>query len=165
MPRKHKPVVHETRLEQVGQNRHSAIIDSLFDEQLEITRAVDRWFAQSKHLNRSTLRRYRKGVAPDAAQLLWARTTRVGCARTVHASGGERRLTTVCNYGPGGATDGSAVFLEGDPCSMCGRGGCCDKEEWEALCAAKEGGGGRAEAEAAAMGVAVGVVLLGVFGV
>lgn len=93
-------------------------------------------YNEARHLNESLIVRYEVAVAPHGAQVLWARTTHIGCARIEYFIDEEekkKRLTTICNYGPGGNIAGSAVFLIGEPCSRCGRKICCD-EEYDALC-------------------------------
>lgn len=87
------------------------------------------------------MQRYNASVAPQAAQLLWARTTHIGCARIEYFVEEEKIRTTVCNYGPGGIADGSAVWLIGEPCSKCGSKMCCD-EEFDGMCSEKNSGGG-----------------------
>lgn len=72
-------------------------------------------------------------IAPQGVQLLWARTTHIGCARIEYFVEEEKIRTIICNYGPGGNVHGSAVWLIGEPCSKCGKGACCD-EEFDGLC-------------------------------
>lgn len=85
------------------------------------------------------MQRYNASVASQAAQLLWARTTHIGCARIEYFVEEEKIRTTVCNYGPGGNADGSAVWLIGEPCSKCGSKMCCD-EEFDGMCSEKNSG-------------------------
>lgn len=75
-------------------------------------------------------------MASQATQLLWARTTHIGCAGIEYYVEEERIRTTICNYGPGGNIPGSSIFLIGEPCSKCGQKMCCD-EEFDGLCTAK----------------------------
>lgn len=60
-----------------------------------------------------------------ASQLLWSRTTHVGCASVKTVSCCQARVYIVCNYGPGGNVEGEAIFEEGETCSRCGAGEEC----------------------------------------
>lgn len=59
-----------------------------------------------------------------ATQVLWSRTTHLGCAAIQFEESGRARINIVCNYGPGGNYIGDKVFEEGAPCSSCGGESC-----------------------------------------
>ena len=53
-------------------------------------------------------------------QMVWGRTTRVGCGLTGYrASGGYHAQYYVCNYGESGNVLGREVYRRGPACSAC----------------------------------------------
>lgn len=59
-------------------------------------------------------------------QMIWARTTEVGCGRA--RFGNDRvRMVLVCNYGVKGNVEGNTIYKRGKPCSECGNEPCNTK--------------------------------------
>lgn len=68
------------------------------------------------------------------AQLIWAKTTSVGCGASYAFESGWYTTTIVCHYGPAGNEEGHAVYhTQGDVCSNCdNKQGCSSK--YSSLC-------------------------------
>ncbi|GLH09264.1 Venom allergen 5, partial [Gryllus bimaculatus] len=60
-------------------------------------------------------------------QLVWAKTTLVGCALAERGSAPGIEFTLICNFGPSGNVAGEPVYQEGDAASACPKGSTPDK--------------------------------------
>ncbi|KAJ8970273.1 hypothetical protein NQ314_001303 [Rhamnusium bicolor] len=71
------------------------------------------------------------------AQLVWAETYQIGCARVAfqRANGSDVSYKEhfICNYGPTGNIPGQRMYKIGEPCSECPDGTACDTE-YPGLC-------------------------------
>lgn len=84
-----------------------------------ISEAVEYWYNKTKHFWTGIIANFDFSWSEDkvnyASQLLWAKTTHVGCS----AIKTPDDQVLVCNYGPGGNLVGDPIYLRGKPCSDC----------------------------------------------
>jgi hypothetical protein len=67
------------------------------------------------------------------SQMMWAKTSRLGCGVTAYRAGRFNARLYVCNYGEGGNVINLPVYRIGAPCDDC-RGAC--SRDYPALCTA-----------------------------
>ncbi|KAG5886664.1 hypothetical protein JTB14_009482 [Gonioctena quinquepunctata] len=92
---------------------------------------VNNWFhSYVSSLNESIFKAYSNGVHYVFTQLIWAETTRIGCARS---KGADAYYYTFCNYGNAGNILGSPVYIAGTRCSKCPTGVSCNAK-YAGLC-------------------------------
>jgi len=84
------------------------------------------------------IKRYRYGTqscGPSNSchylQIVWAKTTKVGCATKIcnrlgNINWADKAWFIVCNFDPVGNTIGEYPFLKGAACSKCGEGATCE---------------------------------------
>ncbi|KAK5644273.1 hypothetical protein RI129_008118 [Pyrocoelia pectoralis] len=78
------------------------------------------WFDEIKDMEPDvTTLVFRGKVIGHFTQLVWAKTTHLGCARTVFGNGDETGIYLYCNYGPGGNQLGGAIYKSGATGSAC----------------------------------------------
>ncbi|WP_411026519.1 CAP domain-containing protein, partial [Salmonella sp. s54395] len=72
------------------------------------------------------------GVCGHFTQVVWAKTTHVGCGQTYCEPATNRKgkeynnaWLITCNYGPGGNYRGQFPYIEGEKCSRCQSPGTC----------------------------------------
>ncbi|KAG5886665.1 hypothetical protein JTB14_009483 [Gonioctena quinquepunctata] len=96
-----------------------------------IQSAFNYWFqSDMSTLNRSIIKAYSGSVDNIFTQIMWAETTRIGCARSRR----EHKLYyLVCNYGNAGNIVGSPIFIGGTQCSKCPTGVSCNAK-YAGLC-------------------------------
>ncbi|KAG5880645.1 hypothetical protein JTB14_015621 [Gonioctena quinquepunctata] len=64
------------------------------------------------------IKAYSDGIHSVYTQLVWAETTRIGCAWSI----GNELYYLTCNYGNAGNIVGSPVYIMGTQCSKCPTG-------------------------------------------
>ena len=79
-------------------------------------------------------------------QMVWARTSKIGCGSISWREGAFIKQYMVCNYGPAGNTLRRPMYQIGNACSKCPRGTSCSN----GLCSANGGGSSAALFPAAA---------------
>lgn len=65
-----------------------------------------------------------------ATQILWAKTTAIGCGRTRTSS---NSVAIGCNYARAGNIIGKPMYTPGEPCSQCPAGTSCNPK-YKGLC-------------------------------
>nr|A9QQ26.1 RecName: Full=Venom allergen 5; AltName: Full=Antigen 5; Flags: Precursor [Lycosa singoriensis]ABX75373.1 venom allergen [Lycosa singoriensis] len=84
-------------------------------------------FMALQSFRKEQVARFTAGTNPKTAQILWAKTWRIGCGfLDFNYPGNGRRYTQiVCNYGPKGNEEGEEVYKAGSVCSSCPANTCC----------------------------------------
>ncbi|KAG5886660.1 hypothetical protein JTB14_009478 [Gonioctena quinquepunctata] len=85
-----------------------------------IMTALASWCGQAEHTSEAVIKSFSPGPYEEFTQVVWAETTRVGCAMTREGD----NYYLVCNYGNTGNEIGSPV--KGTPCSKCPPGMSCN---------------------------------------
>lgn len=91
---------------------------------------------------KSNFLRNKHGLHPAAkyAQIVWADTYQIGCARAIFQQSKGSDLSYrehfICNYGPAGNIPNQPVYEIGPPCSRCDEGTGCTLD-YPALCSGK----------------------------
>ncbi|XP_057661990.1 uncharacterized protein LOC130897249 [Diorhabda carinulata] len=99
----------------------------------DLKNAVNVWFNEIDKITSNVIDKFPKGHKDisEFAQIIWATTTHIGCARAKSTT--EEKYYLVCNYGPAGNRAGHSVYSRGSPCSKCGLFTKCNKL-YPALC-------------------------------
>ena len=97
--------------------------------------AMDAWFWDEINLFPvSSVRRYSfSHVTGHYSQMVWSRTSRVGCGLTEYRLGSWVAKYYVCDYGEGGNVITSHVYKQGRACSQCPSGSFCSNR-YSGLC-------------------------------
>ncbi|KAG5886666.1 hypothetical protein JTB14_009484 [Gonioctena quinquepunctata] len=111
-----------------GQN-----IDVVSADRLQAS--VTYWFSHMVTHDKSFIKAYSDGVDNEWTRVVWAETTRIGCARArfAEASVPDEYYYLVCNYGNAGNIVGSPIFIGGTQCSKCPTGVSCNAK-YKGLC-------------------------------
>ena len=126
--REHDHCRKTDKFPRVGQNVYGtrACTDDPYKE------AVDNWYSEIDSMTMGCMNGYSACVAcGHYAQLMWAKTTHVGCAYAVVPG---RLCHVFCNYGPGGNIPGHPVHNPGPPGDDCP----ARDRSFRALCASKK---------------------------
>lgn len=113
----------------VGQNRYDGW-SSEYSSYRNYTAFVEAWFNEVKDWPASAVSSYYVTSGPETGhytQVIWAKTTKVGCGFTAWDEGSAGGATPyrqafICNYWIGGNLLGSPVYIEGSPASQCPSG-------------------------------------------
>ncbi|MCL4144895.1 UNVERIFIED_CONTAM: hypothetical protein GTU68_031423 [Idotea baltica] len=93
------------------------------------------WYNEIKDFSFSSNRC--SGVCGHYTQIVWSKSTELGCGLADCSSRGGYRYNLVCNYGPGGNVNGARPYLSGNSCSQCSQG---QSQCRNGLCAAGSSG-------------------------
>jgi len=80
---------------------------------------VDGWHREIKYFNNNSATCNEMGECGHYSQMVWASTSKVGCAHKICSERQSSYDMIVCNYLPFGNEPGPAYKTEGDPCSNC----------------------------------------------
>eukprot|EP01017_Pseudomicrothorax_dubius_P032877 TRINITY_DN4347_c0_g1_i6.p1 TRINITY_DN4347_c0_g1~~TRINITY_DN4347_c0_g1_i6.p1 ORF type:complete len:232 (+),score=73.39 TRINITY_DN4347_c0_g1_i6:65-760(+) len=83
---------------------------------------VNAWFYEFKSFLKKKLSLEKFEYDADAGQftqLVWEKTTHIGCAATQSKSEQWFSIVIVCRYGNGGNIPGEQIYKVGEPCSAC----------------------------------------------
>ncbi|KAF5304589.1 hypothetical protein FQA39_LY09640 [Lamprigera yunnana] len=120
----------------VGQNLFILTASKTFDfTNLKwIKNGVKDWYNEITDVDAPVIDKYEKrpNKIGHFTQVVWAKTTHIGCGRVTYGHGLKRTLTLYCNYGIGGNVLGDKVYVRGKPCSQCWSNKCNDK--YKGLC-------------------------------
>ncbi|CAB4065215.1 CRISP [Lepeophtheirus salmonis] len=119
---------------EVGQNLFKFGTSLQFDDSWEHILRI--WYSQKEQINTNFIKSYKlEEKTSDFSQMIWARTTKVGCAMAKFISPNSKwtRYFFVCNYGERGSIDEAQIYREGKPCAQCPTGCACSKK-YEGLC-------------------------------
>jgi len=82
--------------------------------------AIDSWFNEIKMFPPTSVRKYQFSHATGHySQMLWAKTSRIGCGVTAFRNGRFNSRLYVCNYGEGGNVLRQEVYKVGRGCGEC----------------------------------------------
>ena len=86
--------------------------------------AIHLWYNEIRYTDRSVIEFFMGQPNPDQmighfTQMLWAKTTHVGCARVAYREGELFVMMLICNYGPLGNVLTLPVYKYGLPASEC----------------------------------------------
>jgi len=102
----------------VGQNIYQSF--NTRSEKNDWTAAIDSWFNEIKIFPSSSVSNYKFASATGHySQMMWAKTSRIGCGVTSFRSGRFISRLYVCNYGESGNVLRQPVYRIGTPCSAC----------------------------------------------
>lgn len=104
---------------EIGQNmfilRSEDVENRLYVDFWEIVSAwydyINEYHAGSVYLHSPKTDKY--------TQVVWAETTKVGCAKITSAVSNYFQLMVCCNYYPKGNIEGALIYKPGEPCSEC----------------------------------------------
>ncbi|XP_060529480.1 venom allergen 5.02-like [Cylas formicarius] len=122
----------------VGQNIFSTNISSTTGHSMSSVdlpkRAITSWFREIEFVPLEVYKRYEKTDLPGEqyTQVVWAKTTHIGCSMSQKVYANLTQYFVVCNYGAGGNVKGQPIFERGTPCSEC-QGNSCNRK-WAGLC-------------------------------
>ena len=87
------------------------------------------WYSEVKQFRGGReLDRFRFSVATaHYTQMMWAKTTKIGCGQVTYIGDIGLKQIMVCNYGPAGNIRGHSVYIRARPCSHCPFGTICSK--------------------------------------
>ncbi|KAG5886669.1 hypothetical protein JTB14_009487 [Gonioctena quinquepunctata] len=91
--------------------------------------SVKYWYDHISTTNETIIEAYASDWHDPFTQLVWAETTRVGCARSKK----ENLYHMICNYGNTGNIPDAPVYVKGTKCSKCPSGISCNVQ-YEGLC-------------------------------
>ncbi|KAG5886668.1 hypothetical protein JTB14_009486 [Gonioctena quinquepunctata] len=91
--------------------------------------SVTNWYNHISKTNEDIINAFATGWHEPFTQIVWAETTRVGCARSKKGN----LYYFICNYGNSGNIPGSPVYVKGTKCSKCPPGISCNVE-YKGLC-------------------------------
>ncbi|CAG9768116.1 unnamed protein product [Ceutorhynchus assimilis] len=100
------------------------------------------WFELVHFVNRDMIQKYDKKMfegLSDYAQLVWADTYLIGCARVSFQEANKEGYIVYiehffCNYGPSGNIPEQSVYKIGEACTACPEGTFCTNPEYPGLC-------------------------------
>ncbi|KAG5886655.1 hypothetical protein JTB14_009473 [Gonioctena quinquepunctata] len=112
-----------------GQNSHIAEYKE-FDENTHIIHVSESWWLSDfVQLKDTIIQSYSPGPYSHFTQIIWAETSRLGCARSHEGD----TYYFVCNYGNEGNLIGQPVYENGTKCSNCPAGTSCNAK-YTGLC-------------------------------
>nr|XP_022900428.1 venom allergen 5-like [Onthophagus taurus] len=112
------------KLGNLGQNIFETIDNTEeVDPKTLMQMAVNYWFEEHNDLKGGVKTVYdKKMIAKSFTQIIWAKTTHIGCAAVRYKDSVGIVFTLVCNYGPAGNLNGEHIYVEGEPGSKCPNG-------------------------------------------
>ncbi|XP_022910068.2 venom allergen 5-like [Onthophagus taurus] len=103
-----------------GQNLYFASGKATCDWKENFKEAIYLWYEEVNEMTNDCVRGYATGCVAakvgDFAQLVWAKTTHVGCSLVSYSN---NTCQLICNYGPAGNYQTEKVFVQGEPASEC----------------------------------------------
>ncbi|KAG5886652.1 hypothetical protein JTB14_009470 [Gonioctena quinquepunctata] len=111
-----------------GQNSHVAEYKE-YNEDTHIIHVCGSWLIEFLKLEDTILQSYSPGPYSHFSQIIWAETSRLGCARSHE----EDTYYFVCNYGNEGNLIGQPIYENGTKCSKCPAGTSCNAK-YTGLC-------------------------------
>ncbi|KAG5886661.1 hypothetical protein JTB14_009479 [Gonioctena quinquepunctata] len=114
-----------------GQNMDTSYttVISESDDEKQIQRSIQNWYGGVVLTSEDVIKAFSIDIYIEYTQLVWAETTRIGCARSNDAY----TYYLVCNYGNAGNIPGSPVYEKGEACSKCPPG-VFRSDKYKALC-------------------------------
>jgi len=117
----------------VGQNLYQSFT-TRSSEKSNWVKAIDSWFTEIKLFPTTSVSSYKFSPATGHySQMMWAKTSKIGCGVTAFRSGRFNTRLYVCNYGQTGNILRQQVYKIGKACSSCS--GSCSTE-FPGLCTA-----------------------------
>ncbi|KAB0799892.1 hypothetical protein PPYR_07772 [Photinus pyralis] len=112
-----------SKFQAAGQNMYTTYGSGNFNfsDEKYIEEAVTSWFNEVKDMEPDVVNSYRPTgkVIGHFTQLAWARTSHIGCARTMYGNRNIKGMYLYCNYGPGGNILGGTMYQAGSPGDSC----------------------------------------------
>jgi len=97
-------------------------------------KAIDSWYTEIQQFPISSVQKYKfNHKTGHYSQLVWAKTTRVGCGSITYRSRKFNVRLYVCNYGEAGNIIRREVYSPGPACSHCPCGSTCS-DQFPGLC-------------------------------
>jgi hypothetical protein len=123
---------------QVGQNVYQTTRSRDQPVSALIREGVTSWYDEVKQFANAGVSRYNFNFGTGHyTQMLWAKTSKVGCGHVSYQSGNFINKFLVCNYGEAGNFQDSKMYKSGKACSRCPRGTRCSNRN-PGLCAGED---------------------------
>ena len=110
----------------VGQNVYQTTRSRDQPTSNTIREGVMSWYDEVKLFANGGVRRYQfSSGTGHYTQMVWAKTSKLGCGHVSYEMGGFVKKYLVCNYGETGNFQGSPMYQIGKACSSCPSGTSC----------------------------------------
>jgi len=122
----------------VGQNLYTQSQSHRKNLELDWGNAIKEWYNEVSDVPRSTAKSYRFNFATGHyTQIVWAKTSKVGCGVSMYKDGPWFTALFTCNYGPAGNFRQAEMYKAGPACSECPQGSQCS-QKYKGLCSAAD---------------------------
>nr|AII97542.1 BLTX139 [Nephila pilipes] len=125
----------------VGQNIYMSMSYN-YPEKSNWRQMIKAFYDEIEQFDKKFIKPFVFGSYGHFTQVVWAKSWRVGCGRSLYKAKGWFTSFLVCNYGPAGNMMGDEMYKAGRTCSACPSNTCCGSScgryginsDYEGLC-------------------------------